>query len=930
MNRFILIVVSLGFLVAQNAPAQILRYEFGGTVDTITPPTAVPGIWASAGLGDPIVVAVNVDALKSPSFSGATQARYDHAMLSYEVVVNGVEASGEFGIVNQLLLTDDLALNGQCRDALRFLGLTAGSPGVMPVAADVLTVTADIVESLNLPACPTSLTSLDFPRVVDLSLFTSPETRISILAVSGSTFSFVPTSSLVTVGNDNCEGATALPANFADTPYEATNATTDGLAAGINCDYGPFGDEQNYHDIWFTYTPDVGGCTYISTLGLAGYDTRLTIYSGYGCPDVPQNIIACADDEIRVGAASPFEAGLDVDLVAGQTYTVRLGTNDPGTAPGSGVLRIAQGPGADINSGGLNPGAPGCQTRRIPLNYNFNGIVHVGEAGIPDSPAGFRSIANRALDFQLGVPRDALLDQYYLVDQPGQLDLVHLGNRNLTLGSSFAFDAAPDGDNLGVQPNWLPSVDQTGVQTTVLPAPVQLQLGASASLLCQGTTGGQTFDTTFDFAGGNSVTFTRFANDWLGGPYVGVDSVDAAQASTMGLNLTEIGFDLSPHTGETVMRVSFSSGLSNDAALAVCALNIDAGERLTPVNDDCVSAIVLPSNFADTAYDPLGATTDGSDLLGFCDYGPFGDELSHRDIWFTYTPDLGGCTYISTFGLAGYDTRLTVYDSPNCPDDPASVIACADDEAFPATAPFEAGLDVMLNLGQTYLIRVGTSVESGALAAGVLRIAPGPKADVNSSGNNPGAPGCGEFIDFCNGDGGDQFGCTNCPCSNNAALGSLGGCLNSAGISTRLLASGDPSVSLIQGSSEDLRFGVIGAPPLVFCILNSGDAAAPGGMANPCFGLKTGAQAAAFDGLRCAILNTRRHGGRSADEFGRVGAINNPWGGEGSPPSGLARQGVGFVAGQKRFFQVIHRDDPLAGCMRGFNTSQAIEVTFKP
>ncbi len=30
------------------------------------------------------------------------------------------------------------------------------------------------------------------------------------------------------------------------------------------------------------------------------------------------------------------------------------------------------------------------------------------------------------------------------------------------------------------------------------------------------------------------------------------------------------------------------------------------------------------------------------------------------------------------------------------------------------------------------------------------------------------------------------------------------------------------------------------------------------------------------------------------------------------------------------FFQVINRDDPLLSCMRGLNTSQAVEVTFAP
>lgn len=189
---------------------------------------------------------------------------------------------------------------------------------------------------------------------------------------------------------------------------------------------------------------------------------------------------------------------------------------------------------------------------------------------------------------------------------------------------------------------------------------------------------------------------------------------------------------------------------------------------------------------------------------------------------------------------------------------------------------------------------------------------------------------CEVLPSFCNGDGGDGMGCTDCPCGNNATPGTTGGCLNSALRSARLEASGDASVSLPAGSTIDLRFSITDAPPLAFCILNSGDAIAPGDMANPCFGLNSGAQAAAFDGLRCAIVNTRRHGGRSADLNGEVGITNNPWGGEGGPLAGLAVAGAGFVAGQTRFWQVINRDDPLASCMRGLNTSQAIQITFAP
>ncbi len=188
----------------------------------------------------------------------------------------------------------------------------------------------------------------------------------------------------------------------------------------------------------------------------------------------------------------------------------------------------------------------------------------------------------------------------------------------------------------------------------------------------------------------------------------------------------------------------------------------------------------------------------------------------------------------------------------------------------------------------------------------------------------------GAFVDLCFGNGGVQHPCTNCPCINNASPSSTGGCLNSAGTSAKLEASGLTSVSLPPGVATDLRFGMSGVVPSAFCILNSGDSVAPNNMANPCFGLDSGVQSTHFDGLRCAVVNTRRHGGRFSDPNGEVGVTNAPWGGESNPNVGIAVAGAGFVAGQTRFFQVIHREDPLLSCMRGLNTSQAVMVVFAP
>ena len=181
----------------------------------------------------------------------------------------------------------------------------------------------------------------------------------------------------------------------------------------------------------------------------------------------------------------------------------------------------------------------------------------------------------------------------------------------------------------------------------------------------------------------------------------------------------------------------------------------------------------------------------------------------------------------------------------------------------------------------------------------------------------------------CTGDGGDQMGCTDCPCMNNAMPGSGGGCLNSSGNGSRLIATGDTSVSLPMAATTDLRFSATGGPSFQLFILNSGDAVAPNNPANPCFGLDSGASGMLFDGLRCAVSSTLRNGGRGADSNGEVGVTNAAWGGANNPPGGIA-QFFGYSAGTTKFFQAIHRDSTAANCNTGLNTTQSLEVLFTP
>jgi len=227
------------------------------------------------------------------------------------------------------------------------------------------------------------------------------------------------------------------------------------------------------------------------------------------------------------------------------------------------------------------------QSVPVPLNYNFNGIVHAGEAGLPDDPAGFRSISDRALDFSTGVPSNPILAEYQLVATPGTLDIVHLGNRNLVAGGIWAFDPTPDGDNIGIQPTWLPNVDQSGPQTTVLATPLVVLPGSSVGFLYQISNGGGSFDVTLTLASGGSHTATLSGPDWFLGSFAGTGGTDLA-APDNNLSLTEGRIDLDAFVGDAVTEISFSNQSNPTGGYAIVACNFGVKAATEVLGQGCV------------------------------------------------------------------------------------------------------------------------------------------------------------------------------------------------------------------------------------------------------------------------------------------------------------------------------------------------------
>ena len=151
---------------------------------------------------------------------------------------------------------------------------------------------------------------------------------------------------------------------------------------------------------------------------------------------------------------------------------------------------------------------------------------------------------------------------------------------------------------------------------------------------------------------------------------------------------------MSPRRAGSPPRVP---GFPNAWIGLILALAITPELFAQPANDDCANAIAVVQG--DIAFSTVGATTDGTDLVGFCDMGIFGDDNAYNDIWLTYTAIATGDVFLSTCNQADYDTRLAVYSSTACPADAADVIGCNDDVA--GCDPFTSEMTFAATAGST-------------------------------------------------------------------------------------------------------------------------------------------------------------------------------------------------------------------------------------
>ncbi len=368
--------------------------------------------------------------------------------------------------------------------------------------------------------------------------------------------------------NDECANAIAItPGVTAGSNINATG--TDITACGS-------GDTA---DVWYSYTATANGVLEVSTCGGAGtLDTTLAVYDACNGMD-----FGCSDNACGVKSRVRWNGS------AGSSY----------------IIRVAGVAGAQGSFGLTLDTSPVIHTDvTLPLTYNFNGMVHPGESGDPDNLNGYRSISDRGINItgaagSLEVGLEGLTGiPYDVVDTAFTLDIVHLGNRNTTDAGNHAFDAVPDGDDIGVQPSWLADPDQSGPQITDLTS-MNLVMSSNSRIgvLYDASNGGTNFSVTLQFPSGSPVV-SLSAPDWFGSQNPAAPGTGVEQQSQLGtypgtadedqgapdvdLNIVEAVISIpklladgfGDFSGEQLQAITFSDRTNGNAAVAVYAATV--------------------------------------------------------------------------------------------------------------------------------------------------------------------------------------------------------------------------------------------------------------------------------------------------------------------------------------------------------------------
>lgn len=199
-----------------------------------------------------------------------------------------------------------------------------------------------------------------------------------------------------------------------------------------------------------------------------------------------------------------------------------------------------------------------------------------------------------------------------------------------------------------------------------------------------------------------------------------------------------------------------------DQAIAQCGYYFCPVVAGAPANNCATSATVVPSSDSVRPFTTVNATTDGPGHAGaLCQSG---SDILGNDVWFKASPIANGSMILSTCDAVTYDNKLAVYDMGTTPASfdynglAAALVGCNDDGASGAcmitgtTTPYASAMTASVQLGHTYLIRIG-SYTDGETGTGSITIDMPEPCSLSAPTVFESEP-CGSAVnDGCNGAG---------------------------------------------------------------------------------------------------------------------------------------------------------------------------------
>ena len=199
-------------------------------------------------------------------------------------------------------------------------------------------------------------------------------------------------------GADLCENAyeVAIGDNYFDTRSASAEFAdpSDSLCSGTYLAWG------GSPDVWFTFSPSLGGAVTLSTCQFDSYDTSLALYQGDSCDEL--NYVACNGDASGESNCQAYYSNIgNFTVQAGETYWIRIGGYQADS--GEGTLTVSYAPrGIDCNENGIKDSLDlvdstslDCNTNLIPDECDISSGVASDCAGGPigDQSSGLQLLS---------------------------------------------------------------------------------------------------------------------------------------------------------------------------------------------------------------------------------------------------------------------------------------------------------------------------------------------------------------------------------------------------------------------------------------------------------------------------------------------------------------------------------------------------------